>query len=161
MDAPRGGDRTPSLHAESLYHARSFSLESDTSSYFQLDHSPGPSRKSTMDEGPRLHLDPFFSHLTAKSATPSPRSPESAVSPTDDSVSANGFHASHARLHSHTHHTSNGVNGTAKLLLKPIPSSKKSLPDMRPARLHLPNGTQRAATHATDHFPRCVTSRAQ
>ncbi|TBU65619.1 RAM signaling pathway protein-domain-containing protein [Dichomitus squalens] len=152
LDAPRS-DRTPSVHAESLYHARSFSLESDASSYFQLDHSPGPSRKPTMDDGPRLHLDPFFSSRIAKSATPSPRSPESAISPTDDSVLANGFHVGHARVPSHAHHTGNGINGTAKVSLKPIPSSKKSLPDLRPARQHFANGAPRAATHAADHFP--------
>ena len=111
-----------------------------------------------MDDGPRLHLDPFFSHLAAKSASPSPRSPESAVSPTDDSVLANGFHAGHARVPSHAHYSGNGTNGTTKVSLKPIPSLKKSLPDLKPARLHLPNGAQRVATHATDHFPRSVTA---
>ena len=139
--------------ADSAYHSRSYSLESDTSSYFQLDpSSPGPSRQVAVD-GPRLHLDPFFSHLTAtKSTTPSPRSPEGATSPTDDHSSTNGTHAGHGRFASHL----NG-NSLHKVPLKYSPSTKKSAPDLRPARLHLPNGSQRAATHAADHFPRYVS----
>ncbi|RPD66340.1 hypothetical protein L226DRAFT_566785 [Lentinus tigrinus ALCF2SS1-7] len=149
LDAPRG-DRTPSV-ADSAYHSRSYSLESDTSSYFQLDpSSPGPSRKFTED-GTRLHLDPFFSHLTApKSTTPSPRSPEGITSPIDDHPPTNGIHAGHARFASHTHVNGNGLH---KVPLRYSPSAKKSAPDLRPARLHLPNGTQRSATHAADHFP--------
>ncbi|KAI0748324.1 RAM signaling pathway protein-domain-containing protein [Daedaleopsis nitida] len=151
------GDRTPSMASESLYHERSFSLESDGSSYFQLDRSPGPSRKPT-EYAPRLHLDPFFTNLTAtKSTSPSPRSPDTTVSPVDDHP-MNGIHNGynrwpppmHANGHAHGHANGNGIT---KFPLKGIPAVKKSLPDLRPTRLHLSNGTQRAATHATDHFP--------
>ena len=137
-----------------MYHSRSYSLESDTSSsYFQLDHSPGPSRKPTED-APHLHLDPFFTHLTAaKSTSPSPRSPDAAISPLDDRIAPNGVHAGHGRVPSHVH--MNG-NGSTKVPIKNLPPTKKSMPDLRPARLHLPNGSQRSATHATDHFPRFV-----
>ncbi|KAI1794556.1 RAM signaling pathway protein-domain-containing protein [Ganoderma leucocontextum] len=152
LDAPRG-DRIRSIHTESSYHTRSYSIESDASSYFQLDNSPGPSRKPTMDNGPRLHLDPFFSHLASNSTTPSPRSPEGVVPPTDESVLPNGIHAGHVRATSHAHLNGNGTNGAVKVPSKSVPSMKKSLPDMRPARLHLANGTQRPATHALDHFP--------
>lgn len=145
--------------SESLYHARSYSLESDASSYFQLDRSPGPSRKPTV-ETPRLHLDPFFTNIAVtKSTSPSPRSPEPTVTPLDDHP-MNGTHNSRWPSHIHANGYANGHangNGIPKAPLKGIPAVKKSLPDFRPARLHLPNGTQRAATHATDHFPRCVS----
>lgn len=152
LDAPRG-DRGPSINAESLYHSRSTSMESDTSSYFQLerDRSPGPSKRPT-DDAPRLHLEPFFSNLTtAKSATPSPRSPEAIVSPIDEPAFANGVHAGHARYASQAHLNGNGTN---RVPFKSVPSVKKSMPDLRPTRLQLPNGTQRSATHALDHFTR-------
>ncbi|EIW60077.1 uncharacterized protein TRAVEDRAFT_45328 [Trametes versicolor FP-101664 SS1] len=143
LDAPR--DRTP-LQTDMLYHARSFSLESDTSSYFQLDRSPVPSRPHP-ENPPRLHLDPFFSRIQGKSASPSPsRSPDASVSPSDDSAGPNGIHAYHTRIPSHL----NGHSGT-RIPLK-SPAIKKSLPDMRP-RLHLPNGTQRAAAASADHLP--------
>ena len=152
LDAPRS-DRTPSINTDSLYHIRSTSIESDASSFFQLERSRSPLRQPK-DDAPRLHLDPFFSHLsTAKSATPSPRSPEGIVSPIDEPMYANGAHAGHARYASQAH--PNG-NGSTKVPLKNMPSVKKSMPDLRPTRLHLPNGAPRAATHATDHFPRSV-----
>ncbi|KAI0362346.1 hypothetical protein OH77DRAFT_1441806 [Trametes cingulata] len=149
VDAPR--DRTP-LQTDMLYHARSFSLESDTSSYFQLDRSPGPSRPQP-ENPPRLHLDPFFSRITGKSASPSPsRSPDAGVSPSDESAISSGHPAHHSRLPSHTH--TNGMNGT-RIPLK-SPAVKKSLPDLRPTRLHLPNGSHRAAAASADHLPRSV-----
>ncbi|KAI0372858.1 hypothetical protein BV20DRAFT_990186 [Pilatotrama ljubarskyi] len=144
VNAPR--DRTP-LQTDMLYHARSFSLESDTSSYFQLDRSPGPSRPQP-ENPPRLYLDPFFSRAAGKSTSPSPsRSPDAGVSPSDDSAMSSGNHVNHYRLPSHT----NGTNG-ARVPLKG-PSVKKSLPDLRATRLHLPNGTHRAAAASADHLP--------
>ncbi|TFK91250.1 hypothetical protein K466DRAFT_583015 [Polyporus arcularius HHB13444] len=153
LDAPKG-DRTPSV-ADSAYHSRSYSLESDTSSYFQLDSaSPGPSRQIT-EGGPRLHLDPFFSNLAIpKSSTPSPLSPDGLTSPNDEHSLTNGIHAGHARVaSSHAHMNGNGIH---KAPLRYVPFTKNSAPDLRPTRLHLPNGTQRSATHAADHFPSIV-----
>ncbi|KAI0647246.1 RAM signaling pathway protein-domain-containing protein [Trametes meyenii] len=144
LDAPR--DRTP-LQTDMLYHARSISLESDTSSYFQLDRSP-VSPKPQLENPPRLHLDPFFSRITGKSGSPSPsRSPDASVSPSDESTTSNGIHSHHSRFPSHT----NGSNGT-RIPLKGS-SVNKSLPDLRPARLHLPNGSQRAAAASADNLP--------
>ncbi|KAH9857083.1 RAM signaling pathway protein-domain-containing protein [Lenzites betulinus] len=146
MEVPR--ERTP-LQTDMLYHARSFSLESDVSSYFQLDRSPVPSRPPPPENPPRLHLDPFLARITGKSASPSPsRSPDTSVSPSDESTGSNGIQSHHARLPSHL----NGHSST-RVPLKG-PTVKKSLPDMRPMRLHLPNGSHRAAAASADHLPR-------
>ncbi|KAI0636774.1 RAM signaling pathway protein-domain-containing protein [Trametes polyzona] len=144
MHAPR--DRTP-LQTDLLYHTRSFSLESDTSSNFQLDRSPAPSRPQP-ENPPRLHLDSFFLKIAGKSGSPSPsRSPDASVSPSDESAGSNGIHAHHSRFPSHL----NGHSGT-RVPLKG-PSVKKSMPDMRPTKLQLPNGSHRTAAASTDHLP--------
>ncbi|KAI9057861.1 hypothetical protein FKP32DRAFT_1597815 [Trametes sanguinea] len=139
-------DRTP-LQTDLSFHGRSFSTESDSSSYFQLEPSPGPSRP-TAQSSPRLHLDPFFSRVAGKGISRSPsRSPEASVSPRDESVLTNGARPNHSRLPSH----SNGIGGSRVPLR--APSVKKSLPDLRPTRLHLPNGSHRAAAASADHLP--------
>ncbi|KAH9945938.1 RAM signaling pathway protein-domain-containing protein [Epithele typhae] len=149
---PLRGDRTPSLHAESILHSRSVSMDSEASSFLHTrSRSPGPPR-GPVDEAPRLHLDHFFSHLSsAKSATPSPRSPEAVTSPIDDPPYSNGVHAGHARYAS-SNASVNG-NGSTKVLLRSNPAVKKSMTDLRPTRLHGLSGIPRAATHGTDHFP--------
>ncbi|KAI8998457.1 RAM signaling pathway protein-domain-containing protein [Trametes punicea] len=137
-------ERTP-LQTDLLHHARSFSLESTTSSYFPLDPSPGPS-SSQIENSPRLHLDPFFSRIASKSMSRSPsRSPEATMSPNEESATSSGTHTNLSRLPSH-------INGGTQVPLRG-PSVKKSLPDLRPARLHLANGSQRVAAASADYLP--------
>ncbi|KAI0664592.1 RAM signaling pathway protein-domain-containing protein [Cubamyces menziesii] len=143
-DISRGS--TP-LKVETPHHGRSYSIESNTSLYSPLDPSPGPSR-SASEHSPRLHLDQFFSRISDKNVSrSSSRSPEASTSPHEDSILTNGTHAHPSRPLPHM----NGNNGT-RVPLKP-PSVKKSLPDLRPSRLHLPNGSHRAAAASADHLP--------
>ena len=147
-DISRGS--TP-LKTETPHHGRSYSIESNTSLYSPLDPSPGPSR-SASEHSPRLHLDQFFTRISDKNASrSSSRSPEASTSPHEDSILTNGTHAHPSRPLPHM----NGNNGT-RVPLKP-PSVKKSLPDLRPSRLHLPNGSHRAAAASADHLPRSVS----
>ncbi|CDO72893.1 hypothetical protein BN946_scf185002.g78 [Trametes cinnabarina] len=125
------------------------------------DHSTGVGERKDSDDSvlsdqgkdysfsPRSYLDPFVSRAARKGISRSPsRSPEASISPRDESALTNGAaHTNHTRLPSQP----NGASGSRVPLR--APSVKKSLPDLRPTRLQLPNGSHRAATASADHLP--------
>lgn len=156
-DEPReGGFDVKSSFDDSLFvegHSRSFSMESDVSNNF--DGIPGSSlsraRSPRSPRPPRLHLDvvPTGGRMHA-SASPA-RSPDSYLPTPEESVSSNDDESSRSG-HSVTQpqHGRNAsfAGGSASSSRRKL-TAKKSLPDMRPAKLDL-NGHQDQLRHLID-----------
>ncbi|KAI0950446.1 hypothetical protein AcV7_008910 [Taiwanofungus camphoratus] len=132
--------------ATALYHARSFSLESDTSTYFQLERSqkstgPDSFQYARSDWSPSLQ-PPHFPH-GPDSSSPSPsRSPERVIGGSDEQASSTdednkgslskGQQPVHARNASYA----GGGHKSSRSRL----ALKKSLPDLRPLKLQVATG---------------------
>lgn len=134
--------QTTPLRSKGLYHTRSFSLESDTSVYFQLDHSPSASAPSSShlrhpDWPSRLQLGPFpIPYSTATSPSRSPEKP----SPNPEESFLSGVEVSsptHTQLPLHGRNASYAGGGPKS---KRTISNKKSLPDLRPNKLFVASG---------------------
>lgn len=77
---PQSSPPQAGLQATALYHARSFSLESDTSTYFQLERSRSsvePNKSSRSDQLPDWPLSLQLTNRFASSDTSPSRSPDS------------------------------------------------------------------------------------
>ncbi|KAH9951890.1 RAM signaling pathway protein-domain-containing protein [Amylocystis lapponica] len=128
-----------SLQANALYHSRSFSLESSTSAYFQLDRShsraePGPSNGVRHDWSPPLDFKSLLPGTPDSTSTSPSHSPEryfddDSSSADDDATIPNRSQLIHGRNASYA---GRGYKTSRNGL-----SIKKSLPDLRPAKLHL------------------------
>ncbi|GBE82072.1 RAM signaling pathway protein-domain-containing protein [Sparassis latifolia] len=122
------------------YHTRSISLESEHSTYFQLDGPPsgaGPSSLTRPDMLPRLHLSPIPPGVSSSTSTSPSRSPQDYPATPDQTVSTNENAARKSSAHTRNVSFADGgykSSRSAKL-------AKKSLPDLRPAVS--PQGTSR------------------
>lgn len=130
------------LHTSAAYHARSYSVESEMSSYFQLDRSQSSSEPSK----PRLNWPPRLvgNGFPSRSAAPSPsrsvrsRSPESfypldELIPSADESPPNG---GIERLAANGHAETEAISSRTSSMTSTLTVRKGSL-DARPAKLQL------------------------
>jgi len=134
------------LQATALYHARSFSLESDTSAYFQLERShkskersQSPSSYLQQDWPPRLQFTPFTPGFPISTSTSPSRSPDSYYPPDESAPSTDddGYGGMDERESSQPQNGSLAVPGYRTSSNSSTLTVKKSLPELRLKKLDL------------------------
>ncbi|KAI0341774.1 hypothetical protein BDW22DRAFT_1420865 [Trametopsis cervina] len=136
-DARSPFDTSLFIEGSSASHRRSFSLESDQSTYsdnvlplpvFQ------PTRAPRSPRPPRLHLDAVSTSRSAPTSASPHRSPDSYLPTPEESVSSTDDDTTRSTAQTHGRNASfAGSGGTARAVVM----SKKSMPDLRPPKLHL------------------------
>ncbi|KZT68161.1 hypothetical protein DAEQUDRAFT_728197 [Daedalea quercina L-15889] len=132
------------LHTSASYHARSYSVESELSSYFQLDRSQSSSEpsKPRLNWPPRLQVNNgFFSESAAPSPSRSVASrssdsyyPFDELFPSADEESPNG---GLERLATNGHAQTEAISSRTSSMTSTLTVRKGSLDAARPAKLQL------------------------